>query len=198
MEANEVIEKLGLVPLPEEGGFYIETHRDPHSTCIYYLVTPEEFSGLHAVKSAEIFHFYAGDPVEMVQINEEGELSKVILGSDLSKDQSPQVIVPPMIWQGTKLIGDGKWALLGCTVSPAFQFEDFFTATCEELSKKFPEHKDIIKDYTHSQLLDLLSIIIVVERDWVTAYIKNNFWPMLDEFTINFLLAHLNSYVFNW
>ncbi|MCP4914442.1 MAG: cupin domain-containing protein [Oligoflexia bacterium] len=150
MEAIEVINKLGLVPLPEEGGFYIETHRDPYSTCIYYLITPEEFSGLHAVKSAEIFHFYAGDPVEMVQINQEGELSKVILGSNISEDEKPQVIVEPLIWQGTKLLGDGKWALLGCTVSPAFQFENFITATCSELIEMFPAHQDIIENYTHS------------------------------------------------
>lgn len=150
MTANEIIEKLNLIPLPEEGGFFKETYRDSHSTCIYYLVTPEEFSGLHAVRSTEIFHFYAGDPVEMIQIQESGELMKIIIGKDLSKGHCPQVIVPPMVWQGTKVISGGKWALLGCTVSPAFQLSDFINGTYNDLSKKFPAHSEIIKDYTHS------------------------------------------------
>jgi predicted cupin superfamily sugar epimerase len=165
MDANEVIEKFGLTPLPEEGGFYKETYRDSgiipggtanleidhsYSTCIYYLITPEEFSGLHAVKSTEIFHFYAGDPVEMVQITEDGELTKVVMGNDLTTDQTPQVIVSPHIWQGTKLLDGGKWALLGCTVAPGFEFSDFINGTYSQLADKFPEHKDIIKDYTHS------------------------------------------------
>ena len=86
MHANEVIELLNLKPLPEEGGFYAERYRDPgqipasalplhsgnrnYSTQIYYLVTPEEFSGLHAVKSAEAFHFYLGDPVEIAGLTQ--------------------------------------------------------------------------------------------------------------------------------
>jgi predicted cupin superfamily sugar epimerase len=165
LEAQEIIDKLGLVPLPEEGGFYRETFRDKgrinpdningldvehsFSTCIYYLITPEEFSGLHAVRSTEIFHFYAGDPVEMLQIDKEGTLSTIILGPDLEKEQIPQLIVPPFIWQGTKLIKGGKWALWGWTVAPGFEFSDFINGTYAELSKKFPEHKNLIKSYTH-------------------------------------------------
>ncbi len=165
MNANEIIEKLGLKPLPEEGGFYKETFRDqgmipnselPHldgehtySTCIYYLITPEEFSGLHAVKSTEIFHFYAGDPVEMVQITESGNLTKKILSSNIESGHEPQVIVTPNVWQGTKLIGDGKWALLGCTVAPGFEFSDFLGGTFTELIKVFPNHKNVIKEFTH-------------------------------------------------
>lgn len=165
MNAEEVIKKLGLVPLPEEGGFYKETYKDPrfidktslphhdgkrcYSTCIYYLITPEEFSGLHAVKSTEIFHFYAGDPVEMIQITPTGSLSKVLIGNQLEQGEVPQIIVPPMIWQGTKLLGGGKWALLGCTVAPGFEFPDFINGTYEELSRIFPQHKELIRDYTH-------------------------------------------------
>jgi predicted cupin superfamily sugar epimerase len=107
MTAEEVIKKLDLVPLPEEGGFYRETYRDPvsfngqlgirnYSTCIYYLITPEEFSALHAVKSTEIFHFYAGSPVEMIQISPQGELKTIFLGREVENGQEPQVIVPPL------------------------------------------------------------------------------------------------------
>jgi len=165
MTANEVIQKLGLIPLPEEGGFYRETFRDDgvipgtqlrdhdgdrrFSTCIYYLITPEEFSGLHSVKSAEIFHFYVGDPVEMIQISQSSQLQKLILGNDLDRGHRPQVIVPPNVWQGTKLLPGGKWTLLGCTVAPGFEFSDFKGGSLEELSKLFPAHKGLISEYTH-------------------------------------------------
>ncbi len=165
MTADEIIEQLNLVPLPEEGGFFKETYRDqgtlasssiPHlakehsySTCIYYLITPEEFSGLHAVKSTEIFHFYCGDPVEMVQIDQDGQQKSIIMGPDLLNNQSPQVVVPPLTWQGTKLVAGGSWALLGCTVAPGFDYSDFINGTFTELCDLFPQHRDIIKDFTH-------------------------------------------------
>ncbi|MDA8792976.1 cupin domain-containing protein [Bacteriovoracaceae bacterium] len=163
MTEQDVIKKFKLVPLPEEGGYYKLTYKDElagdfkgkkrsASTCIYYLVTPDEFSGLHAVKSTEIFHFYAGDPVEMVQISSNGELQKFVIGNDLSKNQIPQIVVEPMIWQGTKLLDGGKWALLGCTVSPGFEFEDFFNGTYGDLIERFPQHEDIIKRYTHDSV----------------------------------------------
>lgn len=164
MNYQDIIKKFDLVPLPEEGGYYRETYRDSskvvgsalplhegdrtYSTCIYYLITPEEFSGLHAVKSTEVFHFYAGDPVVMVQITEKGDLSRVILGNDLTTEQSPQVIVTPYIWQGTKLVEGGEWALLGCTVAPGFEFSDFIIEDREALIKRFPAHKDSVVEYT--------------------------------------------------
>lgn len=160
MTEQDIIKKFDLSPLPEEGGYYKVTYKDKlqgnfgdrnraASTSIYYLVTPDEFSGLHAVKSTEIFHFYAGDPVKMIQINQHGDLKQIILGNNLEKDEHPQVVVEPMIWQGTKLIGEGKWALLGCTVSPGFEFEDFINGRYSELSQKFPQHREIIKRFTH-------------------------------------------------
>jgi len=164
MDANEVIKQFGLVPLPEEGGFFRETYRDPgvipesvlsvgqraYSTCIYYLITPTEFSGLHAVKFTEIFHFYAGDPVRMVQIESDGQICEFTLGGNLQKKETPQVVVNPGTWQGAKLVPGGKWALLGCTVAPGFEFADYTNGTESELIRAFPQHADIIKAYTHS------------------------------------------------
>lgn len=156
MDAKDVIERFNLAPLPEEGGFFRETFRDnknsegkSHSTCIYYLITPEEFSGLHAVKSSEIFHFYAGDPVEMVQIDTKGKLSKHILSSSLEEGTSPQIAVAPLVWQGTKLLRGGKWALLGCSVAPGFEYSDFINGTFKELSSLYPQHSETIREYTH-------------------------------------------------
>ena len=157
MKYEQIIEKFNLVPLPEEGGYYRETYRDSRrldsldrycSTCIYYLITPEEFSGIHAVKSTEIFHFYAGDPVEMVQISEGGDLCKISMGNNIETDQIPQVVVTPNIWQGTRLAAGGSWALLGCTVAPGFEFEDFLIKSRSELIEQFPQHEELICQYT--------------------------------------------------
>ncbi len=151
MNAAEIIEKLGLVKLPEEGGFYKEVYRSTRSTDIYYLITPEEFSGLHRVKSSvEIFNFYAGDPAEMMQITPDGKRTHLTMGSDLAKGHLPKVIVPEGIWQGTRLLPGGKWALVGCTCIPAFEFSDFEGGDYATFSKRFPAHAAEIKRFTHS------------------------------------------------
>ena len=164
LSAEDVIAKLGLIPLPDEGGYYKETFRDngiipdsvlpdhggprQYSTSIYYLVTPDEFSALHAVRSTEVFHFYAGDPVRMMQINQDGDLKEIILGSDFTNRQSPQTVVEPDVWQGTKLIQGGQWALLGCTVAPGFDFADFTLGHREKLIEAFPQHEALIVEFT--------------------------------------------------
>jgi predicted cupin superfamily sugar epimerase len=165
MDAREIINKLGLIKLPEEGGFYREVYRSPEKvtnstlqngqarTCgtdIYYLITPEEFSGLHRVRhSIEIFSFYAGDPAELFQIDAHGSAQTFLLGNNLDQGQTPKHIVPANYWQGTRLIEGGKWALLGCTCIPGFEFEDFEGGTFETLAAKFPQHAEKIKRYTH-------------------------------------------------
>lgn len=166
MSAQDVIDRLSLIPLPEEGGYYRQTFRDEgvipdsaldshtgdrcYSTCIYYLVTPDEFSALHAVRSAEVFHFYAGDPVRMIQIRADGELTLTILGSSLARHQQPQFIVEPDVWQGTRLVDGGHWALLGCTVAPGFELTDFTLGKRDELTSAFPQHKELIGQFTRS------------------------------------------------
>ena len=84
----------------------------------------------------------------MIQIDQNGKLKNVTLGSDLFLDQEPQVIVPPHTWQAAKLIKGGKWALMGCTVAPGFEFADFVGATYADLAARFPEHKKVIRDFT--------------------------------------------------
>jgi predicted cupin superfamily sugar epimerase len=153
MELDYIIKKLNLVPLPEEGGYFHESFRSHFTvkvdydgkeverkaaTCIYYLITPDDFSAIHKVKGEEIFHFYFGDPVEMVHLTEAGP-KKIILGNRLEKGEIPQVIVPSGVWQGTRLCEGGKLALLGCSVSPGFEYEDFTIAGREELSRLYPE-----------------------------------------------------------
>ncbi len=111
MEISQIISKLGLVPLPGEGGYFRETYKSsvvipgsslppayPRkralSTCIYYLITPDSFSAIHKLLSEEIWHFYLGDPAEQLQILPNGESRKIILGNNILKGEEPQVIVP--------------------------------------------------------------------------------------------------------
>lgn len=163
MHYSEIIKKLDLVPLPEEGGYYRETFRSSRMvnsealgvksecTCIYYLITDDSFSALHAVDQDEIFHFYAGSPVEMFQFTTDGNGTEITLGNDLFNDEIPQVIVPHGVWQGTKLKDPqkGSWALLGCTVAPGFDIENFHIESRSELIKKYPHLVDQITRYTN-------------------------------------------------
>ncbi len=151
MTADEVIQKLNLVPLPLEGGFFRECYRTKHSTAIYYLVTEKSFSSLHAVDMDETFHFYAGSPVQMLQIHD-GKAVKIIIGNNLAISHEPQVTVPRGIWQGTKLFESkpGDWALLGCTVAPAFEYEHFHIKGRKELTGMFPGIEREIAEFTYA------------------------------------------------
>lgn len=162
LTAEKIIKQLNLQRHPQEGGYYRRTFTDSYqikmpdgllrnaSTCIYYLVTPDEFSTLHQLTSSEIFHFYMGDPVEMIQIDPKGKLTTYILGSNFLHGEVQQVIVPPKTWQGARLIGDGKWALFGCTTVPGFEFKDFISGDRDALSNYFPQHKKTIERFTRS------------------------------------------------
>lgn len=162
--AEEIIKKLDLKPLPEEGGYYRETYRSEGdglpakdyginadtnrsvSTAIYYLVTPDNFSSIHRVKSDEVFHFYAGDSVEMIQFDELGKLERFTLGDDVMSGELPQIVVPKHFWQALRLKEGGSWALFGTTVAPGFEFEDFEIGTRQEMLKQFPHlEADIIR-----------------------------------------------------
>lgn len=160
--ADDVIKALDLKPLPEEGGYFRETYRSEKikapasifginsndsrviSTAIYYLVRPESFSALHRIQSDEIFHFYAGDPVEMIQIDESGKLTSYVIGNDIFSGETPQVVVKRGTWQALKLKEGGAWALMGTTVSPGFEFADFEVGDREKMLKLFPQHCDDI------------------------------------------------------
>lgn len=166
--AYDVIRLLDLKPLPEEGGYFRETYRDSAavlpakyfeinaetnrtiSTGIFYLVIPESFSALHRVKSDEVFHFYSGDPVEMIQIDQSGQLKKIVLGSDIFSGHTPQVVVPRGVWQGLKLSSSGRWALMGTTVAPGFEFEDFEVGKRDRLIQQFPNHRAEILKFTRA------------------------------------------------
>lgn len=123
--AKSIIDTLNMRPHPE-GGWYAETWRSeigerPTGTCIYFLLEAGQRSHWHRVDAAEIWHWYAGAAMEL-HVNA-GETSVQILGPDLTAGQRPQLVVPANAWQSSVPV-DG-WVLVGCTVSPGFQFETF-------------------------------------------------------------------------
>lgn len=128
MTARELIEALGLSPHPE-GGWYVETWRHeaapaqrPAGTAIYFLLERGQRSRWHRVDSAEIWHHYAGAPLHL-RIAGAGAVQSISLGDDIAAGQRPQGIVPPGAWQSAESLGE--WTLVGCTVSPGFEFQHF-------------------------------------------------------------------------
>lgn len=164
MTADDVIRALNLQPHPVEGGFFRETYRTAASlppgtlpthgdvrslsTAIYYLLKPGHVSELHVLPGDEVFHFYLGSPVQMLQLWPDGSAKEVVLGSDFVAGQVPQLVVPAGVWQGTRLLGDGGFALLGCTMAPGFDYADYRGASRAELLAKWPAHKDEITKLT--------------------------------------------------
>jgi predicted cupin superfamily sugar epimerase len=159
MTANEIKTLLMLEPHPVEGGAYRRTYASAHKvemprglrhmgTAIYYLLEPGTFSEMHVLASDEIFHFYLGDPVEMLQLYPDGSSAVFTLGPDLAAGQHVQLVVPAGIWQGTRLVGEGKVALLGCTVTPGFDFADYRNADFATLAEKWPGEAERIRKLT--------------------------------------------------
>src|SRR3984885_10436835 len=144
MTAKQIKALLKLEPHPVEGGWFRRTYTSPvsvallrgvrpYGTTIYYLLEAGTFSEMHVLASDEIFHFYLGDPVEMLQLLPDGSSAVFTLGPDLAAGQHVQLVVPAGVWQGTRLLADGEVALLGCTVTPGFDFADYRNASAEEL-----------------------------------------------------------------
>jgi uncharacterized protein len=161
MTAAEVKALLNLAPHPIEGGYFRRTYTSPGtvdlprgtratSTAIYYLLEPGTFSEMHVLDSDEMFHFCLGDPVEMLQLHPNGHSVLFTLGADIAAGQHVQLTVPAGVWQGTRLIGDGKAALLGCTVTPGFDFADYRNASAEELIAKWPDQAERIRVLTRN------------------------------------------------
>lgn len=161
MTAAELKTMLRLEPHPIEGGAFRRTYTSVGSvelprgaralgSAIYYLLEAGTFSELHVLQSDEIFHFYLGEPVEMLQLYPDGGSAIFVLGPDLGAGQHVQLVVPAGVWQGTRLIGDGQVALLGCTVTPGFNYADYRNAGYTELSAKWPDQAERIRGLTRS------------------------------------------------
>ena len=164
MNADEIIERLGLVPHLGEGGWFRETYRSPESveshalparyrgdrsfgSAIFYLLAPGNCSVLHRLKSDEVWHFYLGDPVEMLLLGAgSGEI--LTLGHGLEEGMRLQLAVPRGTWQGCRLRDGGRFALMGTTVSPGYDPGDFEAGSKEALLSEYPAFSEWIMRLT--------------------------------------------------
>ena len=176
-DAQYWIHKLQLSPHPE-GGYYRQTYRSDltiaraglppafpgdrqASTAIYFLLEGKNFSAFHRLRSDEVWHFYAGAPLVVHVISPSGDYSIISLGADPDAGQVLQAVVPAGCWFASHVVenahppaksagrvGQPSWSLVGCTVSPGFEFEDFELAEREQLANKFPCQRQIIERLT--------------------------------------------------
>jgi predicted cupin superfamily sugar epimerase len=161
-EAGHLISRLGLVPLPKEGGFYARTwtssrNRADGRACgsaILFLISEDDFSALHRLGMDEIWHFHAGDPAELTLLDPvAGSCRTIVLGSDVGGAHAPQAVVPAGTWQGARLraapaAGVRGWALFGCTVSPAWDEREFELGERVALVREFPAHAALVRALT--------------------------------------------------
>jgi predicted cupin superfamily sugar epimerase len=155
--ASALVRTLQLAPHPE-GGYFRELYRAtevvptprgprPASTAIYFLLTNDTFSALHRIASDEAWHFYAGDALDIVTLDESrpGDDTRRDLRLDAS---APFAVVPARTWFGARLAPGGAYALVGCTVAPGFDFADFELAEPSRLAARFPAHAAIVAELT--------------------------------------------------
>lgn len=157
-----LIKQLELSKHPE-GGYYRQVYKSDEcikedylperfhsshamSTAIYFMLTNKEYSAFHIIKQDELWHHYEGGTIEIVIIEQDGTLSKKLLGKNFEKGEEPLVVVPYGVYFSARLLDDESYSLVGCTVSPGFEFDDFYMPTKNELIALYPNHKDIIEE----------------------------------------------------
>ena len=159
---KELVQHYGLLPHPE-GGWYKETYRSKEtvasnalpvsfsgdrafSTAIYFLLEQGNFSAFHRIKSDECWHFYYGDALLVYIIREDDDLEIIRLGNDFSRGELFQFVVPANCWFASRPAPKSRFSLVGCTVSPGFDFADFELADAVSLTETYPQHAEIIKE----------------------------------------------------
>ena len=152
------IKKLNLDEHPE-GGYFTNTYRSDkiielyngtRSTCtaIYYLLTGNQFSSFHIMKSDEIWHFYSGSSLTLYIIDSKGKINKVVLGPNFNEGERFQVVVKSGCWFAVSINKKNSYSLVGCTVSPGFDYKDWKIGNRKRLTEMYPEHKKIIEKFT--------------------------------------------------
>lgn len=158
------IRTLKLEPHPE-GGYFRQTYRSSvtiarealpqgftgrraASTAIYFMLEGKNFSAFHRLRSDEVWHFYAGSPLVVHVIDPSGKLNTIVLGREPEMDQSLQAVVPAGSWFASHVLDWQSFALVGCTVAPGFDFDDFELGRRGELTAAFPQHRELIARLT--------------------------------------------------
>jgi predicted cupin superfamily sugar epimerase len=146
--ADAVADLLGLEPLDPEGGLWAQSWRDEHSSAIYFLLRPGDFSAMHRLTVDELWHHYAGAPAQLLLLGSGGSVDRPVLGDDLGAGQRPLVSVPAGVWMGAST--GGEWTLLGTTVAPPFRPEHFELGRRDDLVTGWPAAEEEIASLTRT------------------------------------------------
>jgi len=161
----KIVSELGLNPHPE-GGVYKETYRSTgiidqsvlekfvgdrnYCTAIYFLLTSNNFSAFHKIKQDEIWHHYQGSSLHVHVIDHKGNYKRHTAGTNITNGEYPQHVVPVGCWFASSVANSNAYSLVGCTVSPGFDFDDFVLAKRVSLIQEYPQHEHIITQYTRN------------------------------------------------
>lgn len=170
-EVQALIDLLGLKPLPVEGGLFSRSYLSEATiagehlperyqgqahhfgSAIFALMTPEpdSFSTMHRLLTDEVYHFYLGDPIEMLLLYPDGSSKHVLLGQEVLDGQYVQYTVPAGVWQGFRLRPGGRYALIGTTMAPGFHVTDFEAVDRASLIRRYPQEAEWITALTREQ-----------------------------------------------
>ncbi|MDQ0749619.1 putative cupin superfamily sugar epimerase [Streptomyces africanus] len=154
MTPDDLIAHYGLEPIPREGGLFRQTWAGPErpdgrpeGTAIVALLTagPDDYSALHRLPTDEIWHFYLGDPLELLLLAPDGSTRTVVLGPDVLGGQHVQFTIPAGTWMGGRVREGGQWTLFGCTMAPGFTFEGYEHGDAAELTARYPAVADQVR-----------------------------------------------------
>lgn len=145
-QADDIIRLLELEPLPREGGMWVQSYGDEHSSAIYFLIREGDYSAMHRLAGPEVWHLYIGAPVQMLLLFADGGIREPTLGEDLASGHRPQVAVPAGVWQGAS--STGAWSLLGTTMAPPYRDDGFELGAGDLLVAQYPAARSRIRRLT--------------------------------------------------
>jgi predicted cupin superfamily sugar epimerase len=153
-----LIQTLGLQPHPREGGWFVETHRSAQAvtvrgeqrslaTAIYFLVLGGYPTELHCLPGDELFHYYAGEPLELFLFSKSGGPQVKTLGPDIEGGMRPQILIPGGVWQAARVRRQGAYALVGTTMAPGFDYRDYQAAGQDEWAARHPQAREAMRSF---------------------------------------------------
>ncbi len=145
---RQVASRLGLAPLPLEGGLFRRTYTGPSATAILFMLIGDEFSAMHRLASDEVYFHHTGAPLRMLVIDADGTAEEILLGPDVEAGQSPQFTVPANCWQGSSV--DGEWCLVSTVVTPGFEWSRFELGDRDALRRLCPQAVTRISQLTRT------------------------------------------------
>jgi len=154
-DVGDLIDRLGMTPLPVEGTFIVSTYRSEENTASggpigtamigLYSDDPPSRSLFHRLDFDEVWHFYCGDPLRLVLLHPDGSSNDVVMGSDVRGGHVVQFVIPAGVWQAGELVAGGRWSLFGCTMAPGFTGTCFEGGTISGLLATHPDREPDIR-----------------------------------------------------